>query len=109
MRMGRDTATEMGVAMLELSASMGLIPSRFSGADADELNRLLDDIWLADRKREEAERVSDHLAASIETESASEVAAELKDSGHDVNDIAAKMKAAALAGMKGLRRKPHAD
>lgn len=55
-------------------------------------------------KREEAERVSDHLADSIETESASEIAAELKDSGHDIHDIAAKMKAAALAGVKGFRQ-----
>jgi GrpB-like predicted nucleotidyltransferase (UPF0157 family) len=55
-------------------------------------------------KREEAERVSDHLAESIETESASEIAAELKDSGHDVSDIAARMKAAALAGVKGFRQ-----
>lgn len=55
-------------------------------------------------KRDEAERVSDHLADSIETESASEIVAELKDSGHDINDIAAKMKAAALAGVKGFRQ-----
>lgn len=54
--------------------------------------------------REEAERVFDHLADSIETKSASEIAAELKESGHDVNDIAAKMKAAALAGVKGFRQ-----
>jgi GrpB-like predicted nucleotidyltransferase (UPF0157 family) len=54
--------------------------------------------------REEAERVFDHLADSIETESASEIAAELKDSGHDINDIAARMKAAALAGVKGFRQ-----
>jgi GrpB-like predicted nucleotidyltransferase (UPF0157 family) len=54
--------------------------------------------------REEAKRVFDHLADSIETGSASEIAAELKESGHDVNDIVAKMKAAALAGVKGFRQ-----
>lgn len=54
--------------------------------------------------REEAERAFDHLADSIEAESASEIASELKDSGHDLNDLAAKMKASAIAGMKAFQQ-----
>ncbi len=54
--------------------------------------------------REEAERAFDHLADSIEGESASEIASELKESGHDLNDVAAKMKASALAGVKAFRQ-----
>ena len=54
--------------------------------------------------REEAERAFDHLADSIEAESASEIASELKDSGHDLNDLAAKMKASALAGVKAFQQ-----
>lgn len=55
-------------------------------------------------KSEEAERVLDHVADSIETESASEIAADLKDSGHDLNEVASSMKAAALAGIKEFRQ-----
>ena len=54
--------------------------------------------------REEAERVLDHLADSIETGDAAEIAADLKDSGHDFNDVASRMKAAALAGGKEHRQ-----
>src|ERR1700761_5075669 len=54
--------------------------------------------------REEAERAFDHLADSIEAESASEIASELKESGHDLADVAAKMKASALAGVKAFRQ-----
>lgn len=54
--------------------------------------------------REEAERAFDHLADSIEAESASEIASELKESGHDLNDIVARMKASALAGVKAFRQ-----
>jgi len=54
--------------------------------------------------REEAERVLDHLADSIETGNAAEIAADLKDSGHDLNDVASQLKAAALAGVKGFRQ-----
>jgi ElaB/YqjD/DUF883 family membrane-anchored ribosome-binding protein len=54
--------------------------------------------------REEAERVLDHLADSIETGSAAEIAADLKDSGHDLNEVASQMKAAALAGVKRFRQ-----
>lgn len=54
--------------------------------------------------REEAERVLDHLAESIEAGSASEIAAELKESGQNPNDIAAKMKSAALAGIKAFKQ-----
>jgi hypothetical protein len=54
--------------------------------------------------REEIERAFDHLAESIEAESASEIVSELKESGHDVNDVAARMKAAALAGVKAFRQ-----
>ncbi len=54
--------------------------------------------------REEAERAFDHLADSIEAESASEIASELKESGHDLNDVASRMKASALAGVKAFRQ-----
>jgi len=54
--------------------------------------------------REDAERVLDHLADSIETGAAAEIAADLKDSGHDLNDVASRMKAAALAGVKEYRQ-----
>lgn len=54
--------------------------------------------------REEAERFLDHLADSIEAGDAAEIAADLKDSGHDLNDVASRMKAAALAGVKGFRQ-----
>jgi len=53
---------------------------------------------------EEAERVLEHLADSIETGDAAEIAADLKDSGHDLNDVASRMKAAALAGVKGFQQ-----
>lgn len=54
--------------------------------------------------REEAERVLDHLADSVETGDAAEISADLKDSGHDLNDVASRMKAAALASVKGYRQ-----
>jgi hypothetical protein len=54
--------------------------------------------------REEAERVLDQLADSIETEAPAEIAADLKDTGHDLNDVAAQMKSAALAGVKAFRQ-----
>ena len=54
--------------------------------------------------REEAERVLDQLADSIEAEEPAEIAANLKDSGHDLNDIAAQMKGAALAGVKAFQQ-----
>ena len=54
--------------------------------------------------REEAERALDHLADSIETGDAAEIAADLKDSGHDLNDVASRMKAAALSGVKEYRQ-----
>lgn len=54
--------------------------------------------------RKEAERAFDHLADSIEAERASEIASELKESGHDLNDVAARMKSSALAGVKAFRQ-----
>jgi hypothetical protein len=54
--------------------------------------------------REEADRVLDHIADSIETGDAAEIAADLKDSGHDLNEVASRMKAAALAGVKEYRQ-----
>ncbi|HKF48018.1 MAG TPA: hypothetical protein VKB38_11725 [Terracidiphilus sp.] len=54
--------------------------------------------------REEAERVLDHLADSIETGNPAEIAADLTDSGHDLSDIASRMKAAALAGVKEFQQ-----
>ena len=54
--------------------------------------------------REEAERVLSQLADSIETGEPAEIAADLKDSGHDLNDVVSQMKAAALAGVKGFRQ-----
>jgi GrpB-like predicted nucleotidyltransferase (UPF0157 family) len=54
--------------------------------------------------REEAERVLDQLADSIEIVDPAEVAADLKDSGHDLKDVAAQMKSAALTGVKAFRQ-----
>jgi hypothetical protein len=54
--------------------------------------------------REEAERVLNQLADSIETGESAEINADLKDSGHDLNDVASRMKAAALAGIKQFRQ-----
>jgi hypothetical protein len=43
MRMGRDTAGEMGVAILELLRACRLLPYHYTGADADAFyNMLLD-------------------------------------------------------------------
>jgi hypothetical protein len=49
---------------------------------------------------QEEERLLDELAASIETESAVEIGAEMKEAGHNLTDVAELMKAAALAGVK---------
>jgi GrpB-like predicted nucleotidyltransferase (UPF0157 family) len=54
--------------------------------------------------REETEQILDQLADSIETGEPTEIAADLKDSGHDLNDVASRMKAAALAGVKQFRQ-----
>jgi hypothetical protein len=53
---------------------------------------------------QEEERVLDQLADSIETEPATVIAAEMKEGGHDVIDIAGRMKAAALAGVKQFKQ-----
>lgn len=53
---------------------------------------------------QEVERVLDQLADSIETEPATVIAAEMKEGGHDVIDIAGRMKAAALAGVKQFKQ-----
>ena len=55
-------------------------------------------------RREEAERVLDQIAESIEIGDAGEIAADLKESGQDVNEIASRTKAAALAGIKEFRQ-----
>ena len=55
-------------------------------------------------RREEAERVLDQIAESIEKGDAVEIAADLKESGQDVNEIASRTKAAALAGIKEFRQ-----
>lgn len=55
--------------------------------------------------REEAERVLDQITESIEKGDAVEIAADLKESGQDVNEIASRTKAAALAGIKEFRQK----
>lgn len=54
--------------------------------------------------REKAERVLDQIAESIEKGDAVEIAADLKESGQDVNEIASRTKAAALAGIKEFRQ-----
>lgn len=54
--------------------------------------------------REEAERVLDQIAESIEKGDAVEIAGDLKGSGQDVNEIASQTKAAALAGIKEFRQ-----
>jgi hypothetical protein len=53
---------------------------------------------------QEEERLLDQLADSIETEPATEIAAEMKEGGHDLIDIAGRMKAAALAGVKQFKQ-----
>jgi hypothetical protein len=53
---------------------------------------------------QEEERLLDLLADSIETETAVEIAAEMKEGGHDLADVAGLMKAAALAGVKQFRQ-----
>ena len=52
----------------------------------------------------EEERVLDQLADLIETEPATAIAAEMKDGGHDVTEIAGRMKAASLAGVKQFKQ-----
>lgn len=54
--------------------------------------------------RDETERVLDQLADAIETGDPIEIAADLKDSGHDLSEVAAQMKSAALAGVKAFRQ-----
>jgi hypothetical protein len=54
--------------------------------------------------REEAERVLDQIAESIEMGDAVEIAADLKDSGNDLSDVVAETKEAALAGIKQFRQ-----
>jgi len=54
--------------------------------------------------REKAERVLDQIAESIEKGDAVQIAADLKESGQDVNEIASRTKAAALAGIKEFRQ-----
>ena len=54
--------------------------------------------------RKEAERVLDQLADSIEIGDPTEVAADLKDAGQDLKDVAAQMKSAALTGVKAFRQ-----
>ena len=55
-------------------------------------------------RREEAERLLDQIAESIEKGDASEIAADLKESGQDVDEIASLTKAAALAGIREFRQ-----
>jgi GrpB-like predicted nucleotidyltransferase (UPF0157 family) len=55
-------------------------------------------------RREEAERLLDQIAESIEKGDASEIAADLKESGQDVDEIASRTKAAALAGIREFRQ-----
>jgi|SRR6185437_11448051 len=54
--------------------------------------------------RKQAERVLDHIADSIEAGDPTEITADLKDSGHDLNDITSRMKIAALAGVKQFQQ-----
>jgi GrpB-like predicted nucleotidyltransferase (UPF0157 family) len=53
---------------------------------------------------EEAERVLDQIAESIEKGDAVEIAGDLKESGQDLSDLAAETKAAALDGIKHFRQ-----
>ena len=53
---------------------------------------------------QEEERLLDQLADSIETGTAVEIAAEMKEGGHNLADVAGLMKAAALAGVKQFRQ-----
>jgi len=53
---------------------------------------------------QEEERLLDQLANSIETGTAVEIAAEVKEGGHNLADVAGLMKAAALAGVKQFRQ-----
>jgi hypothetical protein len=55
-------------------------------------------------RREEAERVLDQIAEAIEKGDAGDIAADLKESGQDVDEIASRTKAAALAGIKEFRQ-----
>lgn len=53
---------------------------------------------------QEEERLLDQLADSIETGAAVEIAAEMKEGGHNLAHVAGLMKAAALAGVKQFRQ-----
>jgi hypothetical protein len=53
---------------------------------------------------QEEERFLDELADSIGTEPATVIAAEMKEGGHDVAEIAGRMRAAALAGIKQFKQ-----
>jgi len=53
---------------------------------------------------QEEERLLDELADSIETGTAVEIAAEMKEGGHNLADVAGLMKAAALIGVKQFRQ-----
>jgi hypothetical protein len=53
---------------------------------------------------QEEERLLNQLADSIETEPATVIAAEMKEGGHDVTEIAGRMRAAALAGVKQFKQ-----
>jgi hypothetical protein len=55
--------------------------------------------------RGETERVLEELAASLEAAEPAEIAVELKESGHDLSEVEARMKAAALAGIKSFKQK----
>jgi hypothetical protein len=52
----------------------------------------------------EEERLLDQLADLIEAGNATDIAAEMKEGGHDLNDVAGRMKAAAFAGIKQFRQ-----
>ena len=54
--------------------------------------------------REQAELVLDQLADSIEAGDSAEIAGDMKESGHDLNDAVAQMKRAALEGVKAFRQ-----
>ena len=56
------------------------------------------------RVPQEEERLLDQLAELIEAEPATVIAAEMKEGGHDVTEIAGRMRAAALAGVKQFKQ-----
>jgi GrpB-like predicted nucleotidyltransferase (UPF0157 family) len=55
--------------------------------------------------REETERVLEELGSLIEAAEPAEVAADLKEGGHDLSEVEARMKTAALAGIKSFKQK----